>query len=243
MGIEFKKTVYQAPDSDDDTYVRVKATVTNTQNVDIEYLKSTLVVCNKQGMPIISSNEEDEEFLSPSESTSLEMTTYFKAGLVGGKCSNANLLLSVTPHTCHYAELPEIRPADSPFTITGIHEKTNVDDVVIVDAVSIYYETDDYDDEDDKCCVQVKFLVTNLTDTHINRCIVVSRLLNKSGRQLEEDETREEIPPKSTVLIESSFWGIKSKRLHKSKIKPEIKIYLPLTPMIAQAKGLELEED
>lgn len=250
MAIKLNKVLYN------NSNLRVDATITNDTEQEIDSLETLLILTNANGLPLCQASGHIKECLAPSQSISVSNTMYCNPQLIDGEYENVKLMLIATPSICHYAKLPELPCPKELFEITGIDTKINIDNLAIVDMISAYLNSTErnyninmagfYSGSD--ITLETKLLVTNLTDNYINKCVVETRLYTDSDPAWTKDEVRVKIPPRATILMESSYYSFLLKQLRrkdnenkKFTIKPEIKIYTSLRPMIGEMTGLTLE--
>lgn len=249
MSIRIKQAIYdygntdQYGDPEHNVTISAQADITNDEDRNIEYIESSLILCDKDGLPVAQYNHNKERFLPPSESTSFSIGFHVDEELLEGqydeellkeKYNDAKLKLVVIPHTSYYAKIPSIPLADSSFTVTGTEEKINVDNLVTIEAVSVYHRS--AGDENSKTCdVIVNCLITNLTDSYINKCVVKVNLFDSAERELAENMVEKPILPQAKAMIELELYDFSLYRLKNSRIQPELKIDMPLPPMMSES--------
>lgn len=249
MSIRIKQAIYdygntdQYGDPEHNVTISAQADITNDEDRNIEYIESSLILCDKDGLPVAQYNHNKERFLPPSESTSFSIGFHVDEELLEGqydeellkeKYNDAKLKLVVIPHTSYYAKIPSIPLADSSFTVTGTEEKINVDNLVTIEAVSVYHRS--AGDENSKTCdVIVNCLITNLTDSYINKCVVKVNLFDSAERELAETMVEKPILPQAKAMIELELYDFSLYRLKNSRIQPELKIDMQLPPMMSES--------
>lgn len=247
MAIKLNKALYN------NSNLRVDATITNDTEQEIDSLETSLILTNANGLPLCQASEHIKECLAPSQSISVSNTMSCNPQLIDGEYENVKLMLIATPIICHYTQLQELPCPQELFEITGIDKKINVDNLVMIDMISAQLKSTErnyggFSLPGRDITLETKFFVTNLTNKRINKCIVGTSLSIDSQSASTIDKLGVEILPRTSILIESSHYSVLLEQLHKTNnkqdqltIKPEIRIYTSLRPMIGEMTGLTLE--
>ena len=91
--------------------------------------------------------------------------------------------------------------------------------------------------------VHVFALTENVTDDHIYKIQIKGKLLDAEGREIEEMQQDEELPARSTTVLESYFWGIKPKRLSGASITLAATVHARIATGELAASQITREDD
>ncbi|MFP6752349.1 MAG: hypothetical protein VB855_11770 [Pirellulaceae bacterium] len=226
-------------DDDGEYSVNLKIQVTNTTSQNIEFLNSTSILLDGNGNPINVSQSEDDIFIAPGDSEEIQLYVgYLNAALLGN--DPGQVTVNVYIHACSsdFSTLGTHAISGDPFAITGQQLGLSLGASATLHSMSAWCgKPDDEGTSQFTGCV----LAENLTDEHIFKLQVKASLLEANGRSIEETENYEELPERSTKLVEVSFWGINPKRLAGGSINLECAVYTTVGSGHVSSTGMSLE--
>ena len=230
---------YTEPDDDGDSSINLKVRVTNTTSQNIEFLNSTSILLDANKNPINVSQSEDDTFIAPGDSEEIQLYIgYLNAALLGNNPSQ--ITVNVYLHACSsdFSNLGTHSVSGDAFAIVGQQLGLSLGASATIHSMSAWCgKPDDEGSSQFTGCV----LAENLTDEHIFKLQVKASLLEANGRSIEETENYEELPERSTKLVEVSFWGINPKRLAGGSINLECAVYTTVGSGNVSSTGMSLE--
>ena len=97
------------------------------------------------------------------------------------------------------------------------------------------------DDEGDTP-LEIKAGFRNISDTHIERVQLSSKLQDQRDAVIEEDVSYDTLPSKSAYLAQPSFWGLKAGKLKNASLVMTASVFIPIDTYSAVASAT-LSED
>ena len=178
MSIKINKLVHSV--YEDEISYNVEIEVTNTSEAPIESVQSYSVLLNNEGQPLISEENDEEEYIDPDGTA--EITLY--PGSVPKDLVDAeNVSVKVISHLCSivFLDLPSLSLTDAPleYIKVDIDEPIKVGEVLEVASICAWGNKTD---EEGESAVTVKVAVRNLTDEHDSKCKIKVRMTASNGR-------------------------------------------------------------
>ena len=238
MSIKINKLVHSV--YEDEISYNVEIEVTNTGEAPIESVQSYSVLLNNEGQPLISEENDEEEYIDPDGTA--EITLY--PGSVPKDLVDAeNVSVKVISHLCSivFLDLPSLSLTDAPleYIKADIDEPIKVGEVLEVTSICAWVNKTV---EEGESAVTVKVAVRNLTDEHVSKCKIKVRLTASNGRELSESEMDEQIKRNGEKLIDCSLWGVNPKQLNGAKLLLSIACYPTVKTVSAEHAGSSLDE-
>ena len=92
------------------------------------------------------------------------------------------------------------------------------------------------DDEGDTP-LEIKAGFRNISDTHIERVQLTSKLQDQRDAVIGEDIAYETLPSKSAFLAQPSFWGLKAGKLKNASVVMTASVFIPIDTYTAEASA------
>ena len=236
--LEIESAKYRAPDSDDETSYEIEYNIKNMSNKAIELLLTRLFILHKSGLIVAVSENESEDMAENGESISSSISSWgASVNELDGDPDDVQLMLQATACSCLFRDLGSIDCPRGGKT-EALIPITEGDTQLSVEAISIATDPSD----DGECGINIKALVKNNTTQSFPRVVLSTRLINASGREIEDTYTQEEIAPYSQIVIEDSLWGIKENRLNSAKLQFSLKAFAATGSCTFITKELSLED-
>lgn len=211
------------PDDDGDVSVDLKLSLSSYAEEDVELVVSKLVVLTASGLPLLEREDEHDVLITNGASEEISLYSgYFKASqIAGAPVSETQVLVQLTPCGCKFIDLPQVEIA-SPGNISGISETLQLLPNVQLRGFSALAPQPD---DDGDCRLEFKGLLVNEYESVLNKVVVLIRIIDKNGREIDSTEWSDKVPPFSTVCFDTSLRGIKASRLAGSKVHVSIKAF------------------
>jgi hypothetical protein len=223
LSVSVIKSSISEPDDDGDISVDLSMSLASGSEEDIELVISKFIVLNCSGLPLLEREDEHELLITNGESEEIDLYSgYFKSNLLGGASpSDTQALVQFIPCGCQFIELPAI---DIPSTgiLVGIESAVQILPELNLHGLSIYAPQPD---DDGECNLEFKGLIANDSNISLSKLVITIKVTDRNGREVEETEWSDKVPPFSTACFDSSIWGIKSSRLEGSKAVVSIKAF------------------
>jgi hypothetical protein len=226
-------------DDDGDYSISLKVRVTNTTSQNIEFLNSTAILLDGNRNPIHVSQSDDDTFIAPGDSEEVVFYVgYLNAALMGN--NPGQITVDVYLHACSsdFSSLGTHAISGDPFVITGQQLGISLGASATIHSLSAWCGKPD---EDGTGQFNIRVLAENLTDEHIFKLQVKASLLESNGRSIEDTENSQELPERSTKLLDVDFWNINPKRLAGGSINLECAVYTTVGSGHVSSTGMALE--
>jgi hypothetical protein len=226
-------------DDDGEYSISLKVRVTNTTSQNIEFLNSTAILLDGNRNPIHVSQSEDDTFIAPGDSEEVVFYVgYLNAALMGN--NPGQVTVDVYLHACSsdFSSLGTHAISGDPFVITGQQLGVNLGASATIHSLSAWCGKAD---EEGDGQFNIRVLAENLTDEHIFKLQVKASLLESNGRSIEDTESYQELPERSTKLLDVDFWSINPKRLAGGSINLECAVYTTIGSGHVSSTGMTLE--
>jgi hypothetical protein len=226
-------------DDDGDYSISLKIRVTNTTSQNIEFLNSTAILLDGNRNPIHVSQSDDDMFITPGDSQEVDFYVgYLNAALMGN--NPGQVTVDVYLHACSsdFSSLGTHAISGDPFVINGKQLGVSLGASATIHSLSAWCGKAD---EEGNGQFNIRVLAENITDEHIFKLQVKASLLESNGRSIEDTESFQELPERSTKLLDVDFWNINPKRLAGGSIDLQCAVYTTVGSGHVSSTGMTLE--
>jgi len=230
---------YSGPDADQELSFECSATVENDSDFPVEMIKTSACLLNSDGICIGgSSDDEEETFIDPKESTSININTSWGINAAGfnNELDKIKVVSDIVMYRREFSKLGLIDVPTKDNSCEFIPKKSTISGLVEILGVTCFREKPD--DEGD-VGVQLYCGVRNISNTYIEKVSIKMILIDQEEAQIEEDERDETLPPRVGKIINPSFYGVKSGKLRNSSLRVTASIYLPVAHFSADAVAVK----
>ena len=239
--MKISKFTYCNPDSDGDVRFNGTAVIENASDFDAELVKISCTVLNSSGVTVGGSvNDEENVFINPmaSEEIDLNLGWGFHKDMFEGSLDKISVLVEVTTYKRDFVkigslEMPEVGE------LNMIKKNISLGGLAEIRGISALRKKNDDDGEID---LDIKAGFRNISDTHIERAQLHTRLLDQRDAEIESSVDYNPVPSKSAYLFEPRFYGIKGAKAKNSELKFTSSIFVPMDTFTAEATAT-LEKD
>ncbi len=239
--MKITKFTYCNPDSDGDIRLDGTLVIENTSDFDAELVKISCTVLNSSGVTA-GGNVSDQEnvFITPnsSEEIDLYLGWGFHKDLFEGSLDKISVLVEATTYKRDFVkvgslEMPEVGE------LNMIKKNISLGGLAEIRGISALRKKDD---DEGQIELEIKAGFRNISDTHIERAQLNTRLLDQRDAEIESSVDYNPVPSKSAYLFQPSFYGIKAGKAKNSEIKFTSSIFVPMDTFTAEATAT-LEKD
>lgn len=207
------------PDSDGDMSVEVKFSVTNKSGSGWDQLTTRIQIISESGC-IEETPSSHEEFIGDGETEEFSVNFYgVKAKLFLEKPEKTKTLIHVLACRTTTTKLAEIEVPAAPFAVVKL-KPVQIDDTLQMISGAVWRTAPDSDKD---VRVEARWLVQNLTNASIPEVRITADVVGKSGAEIGDAGSSEEIRPGSTALISGST-SDKEKKLVGSKMIMSLRV-------------------
>ena len=233
--MKITKAEFSGPDSDDDLSFEFEVAFENKTDHDIESVKSSLLIVNKQGAAVGGSyGDEDDIFIEPGDTESFTpYSSYLKGQHFGGDLSGASVIVDSTYYRAEFHKLGEHNVPESTDKPVILENGFDIGDMLKILNTGIYLDTVD---DEGEVGMEVRLGVRNVSDVHFEKVELKAELLDKRGSEVDTTSDYNMISSYAGSLITASFWGLKPSRLKQCTIKLSLLVHQPI------AYGSEIAE-
>lgn len=232
--MKISKFTYENPDSDGDIRLDAEIVIENTSDFDAELVKVSCTVLNSSGVTVGGDVSDFEDvFINPksSENIDLRLGWGYHKELFEGKPDKMTLLIEATTYKRDFVkigslEMPEIGE------LGMIKKNISLGGLAEIRGISALRKKDD-DEGDIELEIRAGF--RNISDTHIERAQLTSKLIDQRDAEIESNEDYNPVPSKSGYLFTPSFYGVKGAKAKNSEIKFTASIFVPMDSFTAEA--------
>ena len=240
--MKITKFTYENPDSDGDIRLDCKVVLENTSDFDVELIKVSCTVLNSSDVTVGGDvMDDDTVFISPKSSEEIDLNVGwgFHKDTFEGNLNKIKVLIEATTYKRDFVkvgsiEMPEVGE------LNMIKKNISLGGLAEIRGISALRKKDD-----DEGCVEVEIKAgfRNISDTHIERAQLSTRLLDQRDAEIESSEDYNPVPSKSAYLFQPSFYGIKAGKAKNSEIKFNSSIFVPMDTFTAEATATLAEDD
>jgi hypothetical protein len=225
--MKFLKAEYFGPDSDGDINFDVEIEFNNTSDHEVETLKSSCIITNKDGIVIGGNNEDETEvFIEPGDSETFNIwTPYLKGFHFGGDLQDVNIIVDTTSYRCEFHKLGDHSIPESSEKPIFIQNGFDIGDMIKILGTSIFLEPID---EDGETGIEIKVGIRNVSEVHFDKVVLKAELLDKKGNEIEESSDYLSANAYSSKVLTASFWRMKPSRLKNCSVKLSLSINQPI---------------
>lgn len=225
--VKITKAEYNGPDGDDDLNFDFELTFENTSDHDIESVKSSCLITNKEGVVVGGSyGDEQDIFIEPGETEEFSLySSYLKGAHFGGNMAGANVLVDATFYRAEFHKLGEHEVPPSSDKPTLVDNSLEIGDMLKIFKTGIFL---DPIDDDGEVGMEVRIGVRNVSDVHFEKVEIKAELLDKRGSEIDESSDYQVLNAFSSSLLTASFWGLKPSRIKGCTVKLSLLVHQPI---------------
>ena len=246
--MKIRKFTYTRPDEDGETQFGVSVALTNSTEHTVDLIQQKMVFQDKSGLPLCSSESDQECNLDPDESYGFEdnYCGYTKSSLFSGSLEEAQVSISTRLCKLNFVKGPQLDISSNAMDVRGVSEPFTVCDVLEVSGISAWLTEPD---EDGDYYLEVKSSLRNLTEQAIAKWCIKARLVDWRGRGLGESEAEGFLHggSRSVGFADISFWDVKGKKLNGAQLHFEVSAFTELVTLGISASNpsllVESDED
>ena len=223
------------PDSDGDMSVEVRFSITNQSGSSWDQLITRTQLISDSGY-IEETTDTHEQLVEDGETEEFEISFYaVKARPFMANPELTKTIINVVACSATSKKLTEFVLPETSFEVVKM-EPCDISDSVRFLSGGIW-RTDPDDDKDVR--VEAKWLVQNLTDTHIPEVRFTAEVAGKSGAEIGDAGGYEELRPGVSVVISGSTYS-KEKKLKGAVVQVGARVMSPAATGSSEHMGLEL---
>ena len=232
--MKIAKFTYCNPDSDGDVRLDGAAVIENASDFDVELVKISCTVLNSSGVTAGGSvNDEESVFINPksSEEIDLNLGWGFHKDIFEGSLDKISVLVEATTYKREFVkigslEMPEVG------ALNMIKKNISLGGLAEIRGVSALRKKNDDDGQID---LQIRAGFRNISDTHIERAQLTTKLIDQRDAEIDSTEDYNPVPSKSAYLFEPNFYGVKAGKAKNAEIKFTSSIFVPMDTFTAEA--------
>ena len=240
--MKLTKFTYCNPDSDGDVRLDGTLVIENTSDFDVELVKISCTVVNSSDVTVGGDvSDDDSVFISPKSSEEIDLTVGwgFHKDLFEGSLDKISVLVEATTYKRDFVkigslEMPEVGE------LNMIKKNISLGGLAEIRGISALRKKNNEEGEID---LEIKAGFRNISDTHIERAQLSTRLLDQRDAEIESSVDYNPVPSKSAYLFQPSFYGIKAGKAKNSEIKFNSSIFVPMDTFTAEATATLAEDD
>jgi hypothetical protein len=240
--MKISKFTHTKPDSDGDVRLQCTAMIENDSDHDIEFVLISNIIVNSSGATIGGDRTEEEDvFIDAKESGEIDVNCGWgmHEALFEGKPEKTKILVSATTYRREFVKVGAVDIPQDSNEISMLKKDISLGGVAELNGVTVLRLKKD--DEGD-IPIEIKAGFRNISDTHIERVQLSSKLQDQRDAVIEEDKTYSTLPSKSAFLAEPRFWGLKAGKLKNASVVMTASVFIPIDTYTAQASST-LDED
>ena len=235
--MKINKFTYTKPDSDSDVRLECTAIIENDSDHDVEFVLVSNLILNSSGATISGDRTEEEGvFIDAKESGEVDVNCGWglQEALFEGKPEKTKILVSATTYRREFIKVGAVDVPQDTNEISMLKKDISLGGVAELNGVSVLRLKKD--DEGDTP-LEIKAGFRNISDTHIERVQLTSKLQDQRDAVIEEDLSYSTLPSKSAFFAEPRFWGLKAGKLKNASIVMTASVFIPIDTYTAEASA------
>ena len=210
------------PDSDGDLSVEIKVAITNRSGADWDQVNTRTQLISASGF-IEETSDSHDLVVEDGETEEFEVNFYgVKARPFLANPELTKTIINVVACSASSKKLGDFALPEAAFEVVKI-ETCDVSDSVKLLGAGIW-RTEPDDDKDVR--VESKWLVQNITDTHLPEVRFTAEVISKSGDEIGDAGGYEELRQRTTTVVNGSTYS-KEKKLKGATVKVVARLMLP----------------
>jgi hypothetical protein len=223
------------PDSDGDLSVEIKVSITNRSGSDWDQVNTRTQLISASGF-IEETSDTHDLVIEDGATEEVEMNFYgVKARPFMANPELTKIIINVVACSASNKKLSEIVLPETSFEVVKM-EPCDISDSVRLLSGGIW-RTDPDNDKDVR--VEAKWLVQNLTDTHLPEVKFTAEVVGKSGAEIGDAGGYEELRPSVSAVISGSTYS-KEKKLKGAVVQLGARVMSPAATGSSEHIGMEL---
>ena len=233
--IEILSAEASGPDSEDELSLEIKFSITNKSGCDWDQLITRTQIISDSGY-IEETSDTFDEFIEDGGSNEFCINFYgIKAKPLLDAPEKTKTLIHVLACRAITKKLEEIEVPAKSFEIVKL-QPIQIDETVQLVCGAVW-RADPDNDKDVR--VELRGIIKNLTSLLIPTVQFAAEVVGKSGAEIGDAGSYEELRPSSTVLFSGSTYD-KEKKIVGSKIIMSLRVLFPITSVTFEHQGLVL---
>jgi hypothetical protein len=239
---DVKITYVQAygPDEDGNIRVELKFEVINTSEINWDYLAVKTQIFIADGVAIEETKDNYEKTVKAGDTEEFEVNFFgsIKNKLFNNLYDQAEILLSVTGCGSAFEKIGEIAVPEASLEVTKF-KPIKLENILQIVSGGIWKTEPDADKESG---IQVAALVQNLTARYLYEVKVIAEVTNKSGKDVVDASSWEEVKPGDVCLITAGAYT-KDKQFKGAIANLALRAYYPVSTGICQHSGIKIKKE
>ena len=223
------------PDSDGDLSVEIKVAITNRSGADWDQVNTRTQLISASGF-IEETSDSHDLVVEDGETEEFEVNFYgVKARPFLANPELTKTIINVVACSASSKKLGEVSLPETSFDVVKV-EPTDISDTVKLLSAGVW-RTDPDDDKDVR--VEARWLVQNLTDTHLPEVRFTAEVVGKSGAEIGDAGGYEELRPGVSAVINGSTYS-KEKKLKGALVQMVARVMSPTAGGRSEHMGIVL---
>ena len=224
------------PDSDGDLSVEIKVSITNRSGSDWDQVNTRTQLISASGF-IAETSDTHDLVIEDGATEEFEMNFYgVKARPFMANPELTKTIINVVACSATSKKLGEIILPETSFEVVKIEPfEINASVKLLSGGV---WKTDP--DDDKEVYVEAKWLVQNLTDTHIPEVKFIAEVVGKSGDEIGDMSGYEELRQRATIVVSGSTYG-KDKKLKGANIGLSVRVLSATANGALEYVGMDIQ--
>ena len=235
--MKITKFTYGKPDSDwGNIDFEMEGVLENKSDHDVEFVKTSVIMLNENDVAVGGTEDEDDRvFIASKDSGDVSLLSWqsvhkdkFKSG-TGADCK---ALVHMTTYRREFVKVGTLEIPEKEGEMSEIKKNISIGGVAELMGMSVL-RMKDSDDGDAE--FEIYSSVRNTSDDFIARAQTTLKLMDQRDAQLEDTQDYRELPAKSSVTFEPSFWGLKPGKIKNGSIVVTASVFVPIDTFTAEA--------
>jgi hypothetical protein len=226
------------PDRDGDLSVEIKVAITNRSGADWDQVNTRTQLISASGF-IEETSDSHNLVVEDGETEEFEVNFYgVKARPFLANPELTKTIINVVACRASSKKLGEFALPEAAFEVVKIEPCDLSDSVKLIGAG--LWRTEPDDDKDVR--VESKWLVQNITDSHLPEVRFTAEVISKSGDEIGDAGGYEELRQRTTTVVNGSTYS-KDKKLKGANVQVSVRTMTPVTKGVSEHLGMDIHSD
>ena len=235
--MKITKFTYGKPDSDwGNIDFEMEGVLENKSDHDVEFVKTSVIMLNENDVAVGGTEDEDDRvFIASKDSGDVSLLSWqsvHKDKFKSGSGADCKALVHMTTYRREFVKVGTLEIPEKEGDLSEIKKNISIGGVAELMGMSVL-RMKDSDDGDAE--FEIVSSVRNTSDDFIARAQTTLKLMDQRDAQLEDTYDYRELPAKSAVTFQPSFWGLKPGKIKNGSIVVTASVFVPIDTFTAEA--------
>lgn len=235
--MKITKFTYDKPDNDDGNIsFQMEGVLENDSDHDVEFVKKSVIMLNENDVSVGGTEDEDDRvYISSKDSGDVDLLNWMsvhKDAFKSGTGADCKALVHMTTYRREFVKVGVLDIPENPGDMSEVKKKISIGGVAEVTGMSVLRKENNDEGEAE---FEMYLGIRNTSDSYIARAQTTLKVMDQRDAQIEDTYDYRELPAKSSVTFNPSFWGLQPGKIKNGTFNVTASVFVPIDTYTAEA--------